>query len=325
MARILVTGGAGYIGSHTCKALAAQGHQPVVVDNFCEGHREFVKWGDFYQCDVRDTHTLHGIFEKVQPQAVIHFAASAYVGESIQNPYKYYDNNLSGAISLLQAMQAAECRQLIFSSTCAVYGTPRQLPISLTAQTEPINPYGRSKLMVEKIIHDVAATQGLDAVILRYFNAAGADLEGELGEWHEPEPHLIPNVINATLHPQQPLSIFGDDYPTADGTCVRDYVHVSDLADAHVLGLAYLDRRKGVHTFNLGTQHGASIKQVISTVEAVTGRPVSFEVLPRRVGDPAELYADASYSHAELGWQPKRSELSVIIRSAVNWAKQNAC
>jgi len=321
MSNVLVTGGAGYIGSHTCKALAAQGFTPVVFDNLSVGHQEFVQWGELVKGDVRDTSLLEKTIIDKEPSAVIHFAASAYVGESVIEPQRYYDNNVSGILSLLNAMSQTDCRRLVFSSTCAVYGVPESLPIAITAATQPINPYGRTKLMAEKIIEDYAASSDLRAVILRYFNAAGADLEGDIGERHIPETHLIPNVINAALDQAPHLQVFGDDYPTLDGTCVRDYVHVNDLASAHVQSLEYMNAQPGVAKFNLGTEQGVSIKQVIAEVERQTEKSVPHDICSRRPGDPATLFADSSFTQNELGWQARESDLRAIVSSALTWAK----
>ena len=322
MNKVLVTGGAGYIGSHTCKALAAEGFTPVVFDNLSEGHREFVQWGELIEGDVRDTPALQRAIEDVAPQAIIHFAASAYVGVSTNDPQSYYENNVVGTLSLLDAMQMAGCDNLVFSSTCAVYGDVDRLPIDSGFATRPINPYGRTKLMVEKILADCNRAFDLNSVSLRYFNAAGADLAGHIGERHIPETHLIPNVINAALDQSPRLQVFGDDYPTVDGTCERDYVHVADLASAHVLAVQYLARNRGTHHFNLGAGVATSIRQIIAAVELQTKLTVPWDMQPRRAGDPASLYADASETETELGWRAKHSDLSTIIHSAVNWAKK---
>jgi len=325
VSRILVTGGAGYIGSHTCKALAAAGHTPVVVDNLSEGHREFVKWGRFYQLDVRETPQLIEVFDKEDIDAVIHFAASAYVGESMTNPQKYYDNNFAGVLSLLDAMQQTGVQSLVFSSTCAVYGEPAQLPITIDASTDPINPYGRSKLISEQAIRDCASATSLRGVILRYFNAAGCDLDGEIGERHDPETHLIPNVINAALQRSDEFQLYGDDYPTPDGTCIRDYVHVNDLASAHIKAIEFLNmqetRSKDVWTFNLGTQSGVSVKEVIDAVERQLSCQVPVKILPRRLGDPPSLVADSHDTYSRLGWRPVHSDLEAIVKSAIQWSK----
>ncbi len=326
MSRVLVVGGAGYIGSHTCKALALQGHDAVVVDNLSEGHREFVKWGPLHELDVRDTHALIDVFKKEAPQAVIHFAASAYVGESVENPQKYYDNNFVGVLSLLEAMQAAQCHNLVFSSTCAVYGEPTSLPIAVDAPTDPINPYGRSKLMAEQAIKDFAKASSIRAVVLRYFNAAGCDFDAQIGERHNPETHLIPNAINAALGIGPELQLFGDDYPTDDGTCVRDYIHVNDLAAAHIKALAWLDAKdraseQCVSTFNLGTESGFSIRQVIDAVERAVGKRVPHTICARRPGDPPELVADSQQTQTSLGWVAQHSDIDSIVSSAVAWAR----
>lgn len=322
MSTVLVTGGAGYIGSHTCKALDAIGISPVVLDNLSTGHKQLVQWGELIQGDVRDTDFLSQTIKRIKPEAIIHFAASAYVGESFTKPQKYYDNNISGVLSLLKAMAANDCKHLVFSSTCAVYGVPDKLPIDVSAATNPINPYGRTKLMAEQIIQDFANSSDLRAVILRYFNAAGADTDGQIGERHIPEPHLIPNVINAALDQEPRLQVFGDDYPTADGTCVRDYVHVNDLAKAHVQSLDYLNNTQAtLARFNLGAEQGVSIKQVIAEVEAQTGKQVPHDICPRRPGDPATLFADSSFTQKQLGWQATQSDLASIVASALAWAK----
>ena len=321
MDTVLVTGGAGYVGSHTCKQLAASGYRPLVYDNLSEGHAEFVKWGDLIEGDIADTDKLLEVFQGHKPSAVIHFAASAYVGESMRNPQAYYDNNVGGSLSLLTAMREGGCSQIVFSSTCAVYGVPSSLPISIDAEPNPISPYGRSKLMVEHMLRDVAAVHGIRSLCLRYFNAAGADGEGEVGERHLPETHLIPNAINAALKQQEPLMLFGDDYPTADGTCVRDYVHVTDLAAGHVAALDYLNQHSGHNIFNLGAGNGVSIKQVIAEIEYQLGVTIPVEVQARRAGDPAELTADIAHTEKELGWRPEHSTLKELIGSAIQWAK----
>lgn len=322
MSVVLVTGGAGYIGSHTCKALAAKGYTPVVYDNLSEGHADFVQWGPLVEGDVAETQKLSATIARFRPAAVIHFAASAYVGKSMTEPQRYYENNVLGSLSILAAMQEQGCAKLVFSSTCAVYGEVKQLPISLSTAPRPINPYGRSKLMVEQIIQDCVSANKLNAVALRYFNAAGADAESEIGERHIPEPHLIPNIINAALHGGQPLQINGDDYPTHDGTCVRDYIHVADLAAAHVQALEYLDDNVGSHTFNLGAGQGYSIKQVVAEVESQTGQKIATSYQARRPGDPAELTADIQHTIRELGWRPEHSTLDNIISTALAWARK---
>jgi UDP-glucose-4-epimerase GalE len=322
MSTILVTGGAGYIGSHTCKALAAQGYTPVVYDNLSEGHAEFVHWGPLVEGDLRDAACLAATFTRFRPAAVIHFAGSAYVGRSVQDPQHYYENNVAASLCLLEAMQSEGCNKLVFSSTCAVYGEPEQLPIKNSTPPAPINPYGRSKLMVEQAIKDCGMAHGLRSVALRYFNAAGADREGEVGERHIPETHLIPNVITAALTGDTVLEVYGADYPTEDGTCIRDYVHVSDLAAAHTLALEYLDDQPGNHVFNLGAGVGTSVKQVINEVEKQTGKTVPTQICSRRSGDPAILTADIKHSSEVLGWRPEHSTLQNIVETALRWTKK---
>lgn len=325
MTTILVTGGAGYIGSHTCKALAAKGYTPVVFDNLSTGHREFVKWGELIEGDIRDTAKLRSALEDTSAKAVIHFAALAYVGESIQQPQRYYENNVVGSLSLLRAMRDAGCQSLVFSSTCAVYGEVTELPINIAHPTHPINPYGRSKRLVEQVLEDCHSAYQLDSVALRYFNAAGADLDGEIGERRDPEPHLIPNVIRAALNADAILELYGDDYPTSDGSCVRDYIHVADLASAHVKALEYLvmdGGRHGAHRFNLGAGTGTSNKEMIALVEHYAKAKIETRVMPRRPGDPSALYADITHTRKVLGWEPKVSDIDTIIRSALAWEQK---
>ena len=263
---ILVTGGAGYVGSHACKALAASGYLPITYDNLIYGHREAVKWGPLEVGDVTDRGTLNAVLERYKPKAVMHFAAFTYVGESVADPGKYYRNNVVGTLSLLEAMRDHRIERLVFSSTAATYGTPDSVPIFEDARQEPINPYGQSKLVAERMIADFSKAHGLRAAVLRYFNAAGADPEGELGECHDPESHLIPLAMQAVSGQGPALTLFGDDYPTTDGTCIRDYIHVSDLADAHVRALNQLEHRQGLEAFNLGTGQGLSVREVLAAV-----------------------------------------------------------
>jgi UDP-arabinose 4-epimerase len=321
--KILVTGGAGYIGSHTCKALYHQGYEPVVLDNLIYGHERFVKWGEFYKGDIGDNALLDEIFEKHLPAAVLHFAAFAYVGESVTDPGKYYTNNVSGTISLLEAMRRQKCRHMVFSSTCATYGIPSSLPIVETMVQQPINPYGRSKLMIEQILSDYDSAYGIKSCSLRYFNAAGADPDCEVGEKHLPETHLIPLVIETALRKRQCIDVYGTDYATADGTAIRDYIHVKDLADAHVKALQFLHETNCSEQFNLGTGKGSSVKRVIDTAERISQRdiPVNFE--KRRLGDPPELTADAAKARSVLGWRPKYSDLETIIETAWKWHAHN--
>jgi UDP-arabinose 4-epimerase len=317
--RILVTGGAGYIGSHCCKALADAGCKPVVYDNLSRGHADAVKWGPLVEGDLRDTAGLAETMRAHRIEAVIHFAALAYVGESGIEPLRYYDNNVGGMISLLDAMQMAGVGQIIFSSSCATYGIPRELPIREDAPQAPINPYGRTKLACEWILRDVAQARGLRYAALRYFNAAGADPGGEIGERHDPETHLIPLALMAASGQAGPLKVFGTDYDTPDGTCVRDYIHVSDLAEAHLLALSHLAGGSGNLELNLGTGRGHSVREVIAAVERVTARAVPFEAAPRRPGDPAELTADPSRAGDALGLSPRYTAIEEIVSHAAPW------
>lgn len=316
---ILVTGGAGYVGSHVCKALAGAGYRPVTYDNLCRGHRWAVKWGPFEEGDLHDTGRLHQVMAQHRPQAVVHMAAFAYVGESVADPLSYYQNNVSGSISLLRAVQAMGIGSFVFSSTCSVYGFPSQMPITEAEPPNPLNPYGASKAMVERLLADAGLAFGLRAICLRYFNAAGADPGGEIGECHDPEPHLIPLVLDVAAKRRESVTIFGDDYPTPDGTCVRDYVHVVDIAAAHVAALDHLLRGGSSAVLNLGGGAGFSVRQVIEVAEAVTGRPIRVEMGPRRAGDPPVLVGDAGRARDILGWQPTRSTLAQQIGDAWNW------
>ncbi|MEZ0392280.1 MAG: UDP-glucose 4-epimerase GalE, partial [Pseudobdellovibrionaceae bacterium] len=315
-------GGAGYIGSHTCKALARQGHTPVTLDNLVYGHEWAVKWGPFYQVDIQDKEEVLKVLLKEKIEAVIHFAAFAYVGESHQNPLKYYQNNVLGSMSLLEAMKNANVLKFVFSSTCASYGIPERTPIEETFPQEPINPYGRSKLIVEKILQDYAQPFSFCSIALRYFNASGADADLEIGEDHDPETHLIPLTLDAALGRRKEITVFGTDYPTEDGTCVRDYIHVSDLAQAHVLALENL-QEPGFEAFNLGTGKGASVKQVISEVAAVTGREVPVVFGERRPGDPPALVASGEKAMKKLKWSPQHSDLRNIISTAYHWQEKH--
>ncbi|WP_265516752.1 UDP-glucose 4-epimerase GalE [Nitratireductor luteus] len=314
--RVLVTGGAGYIGSHTCKALAAHGIEPVTYDNLVSGHRDAVRWGPFVEGDILDRESLIATLEVYRPEAIIHFAAFAYVGESVEDPAKYYRNNVAGTISLLDACRAASVNKLILSSSCATYGIPEELPIGETSEQRPINPYGRSKLMAEHMLKDHAAAYGMHYVALRYFNACGADPDGEIGERHDPETHLIPRALMAAAGRLSHLTIFGDDYETEDGTCVRDYIHVSDLARAHVLACEHLADGGGNLAVNLGTGSGSSIREILGTIAQVTGRNVPVEFHPRRAGDPPVLYADPGLAREALGFAAELSDLDTIVRTA---------
>jgi UDP-arabinose 4-epimerase len=314
--RVLVTGGAGFIGSHTCKLLAAEGIEPIVYDNLVTGHRCAARWGRFIEGDIQDTDLLTRTLQEYEPHTVIHFAASAYVGESVENPAKYYWNNVVGSLSLLEACRRTQTTRIIFSSSCATYGAAEELPIKETTPQKPISPYGRSKLMVEQILEDYAAAYGLRYVSLRYFNACGADPDGELGEKHDPETHLIPRALLSAGGELKHLSIYGDDHETADGTCVRDYIHVTDLARAHVQAVRYLRNGNGNLAANLGSGKGTSIRQVLDAIHRVTARPVPIVIQPRRPGDPPMLFADSTLAFERLGFATQLSDIDNIIRTA---------
>ncbi|OOY17741.1 UDP-glucose 4-epimerase GalE [Thioclava sp. DLFJ4-1] len=317
--KVLVTGGAGFIGSHCCKALAAAGHAPVVFDDLSRGHADAVRWGPLVEGDLRDRDLVEAALKDHRIDAVIHFAALAYVGESVAEPTRYYDVNLGGMTALLGAMQAVGLDKIVFSSSCATYGTPETLPISEDTPQNPINPYGRSKLICEWMLEDAAAATNLRFAALRYFNASGADPSGEIGERHDPETHLIPLVLRAASGQGLAVKVFGTDYPTPDGTCIRDYIHVDDLARAHLLALDHLQGGGDSLKLNLGTGRGASIREVIASVERVTGRKVPFEDAPRRPGDPAELVADPSRARDALGFSARYRELDEIVSHAAPW------
>jgi UDP-glucose-4-epimerase GalE len=316
---ILVTGGAGYIGSHTCKTLAAAGYRPVVLDNLVYGHRSAVKWGPFVRGDLADATSLGGLIRRFKVSAIIHFAAYAYVGESMEWPGKYFQNNVAGTLNLLEAARVHGVEQFVFSSTCATYGVPRDLPISEEHRQTPVNPYGESKLFIERALAWYDSAHEFRSVALRYFNAAGADPDGEIGEDHEPETHLIPLVIQAAAGDRPHIDVYGTDYPTPDGTAIRDYIHVTDLAAAHVAALAYLEKGGATKAINLGTGEGHSVRQVIHEVEQYTGCPVPVRESPRRAGDPPVLVADAHLAERVLGWTPHHSSLPEIIATAWNW------
>jgi UDP-arabinose 4-epimerase len=315
--RILVTGGAGYVGSHACKVLASRGLRPIVFDNLSRGYRALVKWGDFVAGDVRNRAEVRAALERHRIEAVMHFAALAYVGESVASPLEYYDVNVGGTHSVLGAMREAGVETIVLSSSCATYGTPDRMPITEATAQRPINPYGRSKLMAETLLADCAAAYGFRVASLRYFNAAGADPDGELCERHDPETHLIPLAILAATGRSGPLTIFGNDYPTPDGTCVRDFVHVSDLAEGHVLALAKLDAGARSLALNLGSGHGHSVRQVVDEVARATGREVPAGIGPRREGDPPVLVADVSRAKRILGFAAPRSDLATIVADAL--------
>ncbi len=314
--KILVVGGAGFIGSHTAKLLHRQGFEPVVYDNLSTGHLTSVRWGPFVQGDILDTPRLVEAIDGHRPAAVIHFAASAYVGESVENPAKYYANNVTGTLSVLEACRRAQANRLIFSSSCAIYGIPAHLPIRECETPRPINPYGRTKLIAEHMLADYSAAYGLSYVALRYFNASGADPERELGEWHDPETHLIPRALLAAAGAIETLEVYGDDYDTPDGTCVRDYIHVLDLARAHVLAVEYLLAGGDNLAVNLGTGHGTSIKEIVGEIERVCGRKVPIAMHGQRPGDPPVLYAASELAAEKLGFHALHSNIETIIRTA---------
>lgn len=316
--RVLVTGGAGYIGSHTCKALAEAGHLPIVYDNLRTGHEWAVKWGPLERGDINDSQTLADAIEKHRPEAVINFAALINVGESKCEPVKYYRTNVGGVINLLDVMMRYDIGTVVFSSTCATYGNPAALPITEGAPQNPINVYGRTKLMCEDVLRDACAAYGLGAVGLRYFNAAGADPDGELGEEHEPETHLIPLILQTALGSRSAISVFGTNYDTPDGTCIRDYVHVKDLAAAHVAALS-ASKTGRFTAYNLGTGGGSSVHQVLMQARAITEKSVSVRSEARRPGDPAVLVADSTLATEELNWSPRYSSLDNIIETAWKW------
>lgn len=319
MSRVLVCGGAGYVGSHVVKLLVERGFEVTVFDNLSTGHREAVAGVELVEGDIRDRPGLAALFERRSFDAVMHFCASSIVADSMAAPYVYYDNNVHGALCLLQEAQRAGIERFVFSSTAAVYGLPEQDPIDENHPTRPINPYGASKLMIEWMLKDAANAYGLRSAALRYFNAAGADPQGGLGEAHRPETHLIPNILVSALERGSQLQVFGTDYGTVDGSCVRDYVHVCDLAQAHIGALDYLADHAGAHQFNLGSSKGYSVLQVIETARRVTGHPLPVVLRPRRPGDPPVLVADSRRAVAELGWRPRLSDLETILQSAWRW------
>lgn len=321
---ILVTGGAGYIGSHTCKLLSQRGFTPVIVDNLVYGHEWAVKWGPLYRGELSDREFLRSVFQKHKIQAVLHFAAYAYVGESVKDPLKYYTNNVAGSLSLMSAAVEAGIPRFVFSSTCATYGEPERMPIAETTPQNPVNPYGASKLMIERALKDLSVAAPLQVVALRYFNACGADADGEIGEHHDPETHLIPLALEAA-HGKRELTVFGTDYPTPDGTCIRDYIHVTDLAEAHVMAMDWMTRNTSAkfEVFNLGTGQGVSVRELIDTVARVTGRQVPAKMGARRAGDPPVLVATAAKAKELMGWEPRHSGLENIVRTADNWYRKH--
>lgn len=316
---VLVTGGAGYIGSHACKALARAGYLPVTYDSLIYGHEWAVKWGPLERGDILDRMRLDEVIAHYRPSAIMHFAAFAYVGESVTNPGKYYSNNVAGSLNLLEAARDHGIDQFVFSSTCATYGMPDRLPITEDTPQNPINPYGASKLMVERMLTDFGTAHGLRSIALRYFNAAGADPDGEIGESHDPETHLVPLVLDAASGRRADVTIFGTDYQTPDGTCVRDYIHVADLASAHVKAVEALEANSATDVFNLGNGQGFSVVDVVQSVEQVTGLKVPVTRGPRRAGDPAALISDATKAKTVLGWDPRFAGLERIVGTAWVW------
>ncbi len=317
---VLVTGGAGYIGSHVVKKLLDKGITPITIDNLSKGKRSLVLGGEFIEGDIKDKELLKEIIKKYNIETVIHLAADSLVGESVENPKKYYNNNFINGLTLLEAMKESGLSDIIFSSTAAVYGNPQEIPITEDHPKEPTNPYGESKLFFEKALESYSV-YGINYVSLRYFNAAGADSSGKIGEVHNPETHLIPIVFQKALGLRKELFIFGDDYPTEDGTCIRDYIHVNDLADAHILAIDFLKKNKKSRIYNLGNEKGYSVKEIIKLSEKVTGKKINYKIGKRRSGDPAILVAGSKKIKEELGWAPKHNNPEEIIESAWNWHK----
>lgn len=323
MANILVTGGAGYIGSHACKALAEAGYTPIAYDNLVYGHPWAVRWGPLEKGDIADKSRLDKVISRYKPEAVMHFAAYAYARESVQNPRKYYRNNVAGSITLLKTVLDHSIDKFVFSSSCAIYGIPKVLPIPETHRQRPITPYGSSKLMVEQMLRDLDVAHGVRSVSLRYFNAAGADKDAEIGEDHYPETHLIPLVLDTALGRRPSIAIYGDDYPTPDGTCIRDYIHVADLVDAHILALIYLEKGGQTAFYNLGNGQGFSVNEVIETARQVTGKKIKTVFFPRQAGDAAVLIGDARLAMKNLGWSPQFSSLETQISHAWEWHQRH--
>ena len=319
---ILVCGGAGYIGSHMCKMLCENGHVVTVFDNLSTGHREACKWGALVEGDLLDKPSLHSLFKGSAFDAVMHFSAKSLVGESMSDPALYYRNNVVGTLNLLEAMRTHEVNRFVFSSSASTFGNPIKALIDETHPQSPINPYGETKLIIERFLVYSAQAYGLDSVSLRYFNAAGADPAGEIGESHNPETHLIPNVLKALCEDGRRLKIFGDDYDTKDGTCIRDYIHINDLCSAHLSAVVYMVHEHGAKGFNLGNGQGFSIMEVVKAAEDVTGRKIPFDREPRRLGDPPSLVADSGRARKELGWQPRHVDIAAIIHSAWQWHRE---
>lgn len=321
---ILIPGGAGYIGSHAARRFLAQGEDVVIIDNLQSGHRASLPdKAKFYEGDIRDAKALEKVFGENQIEAVIHFAANSLVGESVEKPLKYFNNNVGGMESLLEAMVRYGTKYIVFSSTAATYGEPKRVPIQEDDPTEPTNPYGETKRMMERMMKWVGKAHGIHYVSLRYFNAAGAIPDGSIGEDHGPETHLIPLILQVPLHKRDHITIFGDDYPTPDGTCLRDYIHVMDLADAHALALQYLRENGESQIFNLGNGKGFSVKEMIEAAEEVTGQKIKAEIGPRRAGDPAQLVASSDKARRVLGWKPKYTDVRAIIATAWEWHKKH--
>ena len=319
MTNILVTGGAGYIGSHACKALASAGYTPVTFDNLCTGWQDAVKFGPFEKGDLLDRARLDEVFAKYNPSAVMHFAALSQVGESMEDPGKYWRNNVVGSLNLIEAAADAGCLQFVFSSTCATYGDQDNVVLNENSPQNPMNSYGASKRAIEDILENFEASHGMNSVIFRYFNVAGADPDAEVGEFHQPETHLIPLMLDAIDGKRAALTIFGTDYDTPDGTCIRDYVHVCDLVDAHVHGVKWLEEKKGSRVFNLGTGNGFSVREVVDNSRSVTNRDVPILDGDRRPGDCTRLVSGSTRAEAELGWNPQRSDMATMIADAWRW------
>ena len=322
MGPVFITGGAGFVGSHASKAFARAGREVVVYDNLSRGWADFVKWGPLVEGDILDTAQLTHALKQYRPETVVHFAAVAYIAESIAQPDTYYKINVEGTLSLLRAMQAAGVKRIVFSSSCATYGVAPDVITEETPQA-PINPYGRSKLMAEQVIRDVGRVAGIDSVILRYFNAAGSDPDLQIGERHDPEPHVIPLAIRGAIDGGFVFTINGDDFPTPDGTCVRDYVHVCDLAEAHLKAVDHLEAGRGSDVFNLSTGKGSSVLDLLSTIEAVTGKTIERKAGARRPGDPPILVASHAKATRVLGWRATQSDLATVIRDAWAWQKHD--
>lgn len=316
---VLVTGGAGYVGSHCCKAFANAGWNVITLDNLSRGWRETVRWGPLIECDIRDSDRVRAALETYKPDLVAHFAAFAYVGESTTEPAIYYENNTAGTLALLGSMRAVGCHRILFSSTCASYGIPQHVPIDESHPQSPINPYGWTKMIIERMLEHYGSAYGMASVCLRYFNAAGCDPGGEIGECHEPETHAIPLVIEAARSPGRPFTVLGTDFPTPDGSAIRDYIHVSDLAQAHLLAGEMLMEQGGVHAFNLGTGIGTSVLELVETVGRIAGSAPAVHYGPRREGDPPVLIASYAKAERELGWQPQYSQIDFIIETALRW------